>query len=43
MEVGSREAARLGVALAWKVVTVPGVGHSNGQMAEHAARELFRP
>lgn len=42
MAVGEVEAKRLGVPLAWKLVTVPGVGHSNGQMAEHAARELFR-
>lgn len=42
LAVGKREAARHGVPLAWKAVTVPGVGHSNGKMAEHAARELFR-
>lgn len=42
MAVAEVEAKRLGVPLAWKLVTVPGVGHSNGQMAEHAARELFR-
>jgi poly(3-hydroxybutyrate) depolymerase len=42
LAVGKREAERLGVPLAWKLVTVPGVGHSNGKMAEHAARELFR-
>lgn len=43
MEVGRREAARLGAPLAWRVVTVPGVGPSNGLMAAHAAAELFRP
>lgn len=42
LAVGRREAARYGVPLAWRLVTVPGVGHSNGKMAEHAARELFR-
>jgi len=42
MAVARREATRYGILLAWKVVTVPGVGHSNGKMAEHAARELFR-
>jgi poly(3-hydroxybutyrate) depolymerase len=42
MTVAEIEAKRLGVPLAWKLVTVPGVGHSNGKMAEHAARELFR-
>ena len=42
MAVAEVEAKRLGVALAWKLVTVPGVGHSNGRMAEHAAPELFR-
>jgi poly(3-hydroxybutyrate) depolymerase len=42
MAVAEGEAKRLGVPPAWKLVTVPGVGHSNGKMAEHAARELFR-
>lgn len=42
MTVAETEAKRLGVPLAWRVVSVPGVGHSNGRMAEHAARELFR-
>jgi pimeloyl-ACP methyl ester carboxylesterase len=42
MAVAEREAGRLSVPLAWKLVTVPGVGHSNGKMAEHAARELFK-
>jgi poly(3-hydroxybutyrate) depolymerase len=42
MTVAEAEAQRHGVPLAWRVVTVPGVGHSNGRMAEHAARELFR-
>ena len=42
MAAAEGEAKRLGVPLAWRVVTVPGVGHSNGRMAEHAARELFR-
>lgn len=40
--VAEAEARRLEAPLAWRVVTVPGVGHSNGRMAEHAARELFR-
>jgi poly(3-hydroxybutyrate) depolymerase len=42
LAVGKREAERRGVRLAWKLVTVPDVGHSNEKMAEHAARELFR-
>ena len=37
-----REAARLGVPLAWRLATVPGVAHSGQQMAPHAARELCR-
>jgi hypothetical protein len=42
MAVAQREVGRLATPLSWKLVTVPGVGHSNGKMAEHAARELFR-
>lgn len=40
-EVGQREARRRGIALAWRLVTVPGVDHSNGPMARSAARTLF--
>lgn len=42
LEVARREALRLGVPLAWRIETVPGVGHSNELMSEHAARILFR-
>lgn len=41
MAVGKREAERRGIPLAWKLVTVPGVGHSNRRMAESAAKVLF--
>lgn len=41
MAVGKREAERRGIALAWRLVTVPGVGHSNGRMAASAAKVLF--
>jgi len=34
------EAARLGVPLAWRLATVPGVAHSGQRMAPYAAREL---
>lgn len=36
-----KEATRLGVLLAWKLQTVPGVGHSNEKMAPAAAEALF--
>ena len=36
-----RAAEAQGVPFAWRVATVSGVGHSNGRMAEHAARLLF--
>ena len=36
-----REAARLGVPLAWRVATAPGVAHVAAEIAPYAARELF--
>ncbi len=41
MQTGQREAARRGIALAWRVVTVPGVAHDNAGMAKSAAALLF--
>jgi poly(3-hydroxybutyrate) depolymerase len=41
LEVGKREARRRGIELAWRLVTVPGVGHSNARMAASAAKVLF--
>ena len=41
MEVARREAARLGVPLAWRLAIAPGVAHSGHDMAPFAARELF--
>lgn len=41
MEVARREAARLGVPLAWAMAIAPGVAHFAELMAPHAARELF--
>ncbi|HZZ93470.1 MAG TPA: serine hydrolase [Usitatibacter sp.] len=41
MEVARREAQRLGVPLAWRVATAPGVAHSVGDIAPYAARHLF--
>ena len=41
VEVARREAARLGVALAWKLATAPGIAHSARSMAPFAARALF--
>lgn len=41
LEVGKREAHRRGIDLAWRLVTVPGVGHSNARMAASAAKVLF--
>jgi len=41
LEAGRREAARRAIALAWRVVTVPGVAHDNAGMARSAAALLF--
>lgn len=41
MEVARREAARIGVPLAWSLAIAPGVAHSGKDMAPFAARELF--
>lgn len=41
MAVGWREAAARGFPLPWRVVTVPGLGHENGRMAESAATLLL--
>jgi len=40
-DAARRAAAEIGAPFAWRVVTVPGVGHSNGEMAKHAAEMLF--
>jgi poly(3-hydroxybutyrate) depolymerase len=40
-DAARRAAADAGVPFAWRVVTVPGVGHSNAGMAEAAAPLLF--
>jgi poly(3-hydroxybutyrate) depolymerase len=40
LEVARREAARLGVPLAWRLSVVPGVGHSGESMAPFAVREF---
>lgn len=40
-DAARRAAAEMGVPFAWRVVTVPGVGHSNRDMAENAATVLF--
>lgn len=40
-DAARRAAADMGVPFAWRVVTVPGVGHSNREMAEHAAPLLL--
>lgn len=40
-ETARREAARLGVPLAWELAIAPGVAHSAEHMAPHAARHLF--
>jgi poly(3-hydroxybutyrate) depolymerase len=42
-DTACREAARLGVPLAWEIATAPGVAHSAEDMAPHAARHLFDP
>lgn len=41
MEVARSEAERLGVPLAWRMATAPGVAHSGRDMAPYAARHLF--
>ncbi len=41
VEVARREAERLGVPLAWKLGTAPGVAHSAKDIAPFAARALF--
>ncbi|WP_395751226.1 CapA family protein [Prosthecobacter sp.] len=38
---GQREAKALGVPLAWKLATAPGVGHVDKDMAPYAVEELF--
>lgn len=38
---GRAQAARLRTPFRWRLITVPGAGHSNGQMAPAAARLLF--
>lgn len=40
-DTARREAARLGVPLAWELAIAPGVAHSAEDMAPHAARHLF--
>ncbi|CAH0268378.1 PHB depolymerase family esterase [Roseomonas sp. CECT 9278] len=40
-DTARRAAAEAGAPFAWRVVTVPGVGHSNAGMAEAAAPLLF--
>lgn len=40
-ETARREANRLGMPLAWRLATAPGVAHSAAEMAPHAARHLF--
>ncbi|WP_336489644.1 hypothetical protein [Methylobacterium nigriterrae] len=42
-EASRKEADRLGVPFAWKVVTAPGVGHVVGGLAQHAARTVLEP
>jgi poly(3-hydroxybutyrate) depolymerase len=42
-EASRKEAERLGVPFAWKIVTAPGIGHSVGGLAQHAARAGFVP
>ena len=41
VKVAGDEAARLRVTLKWHLVTVPGVGHSNTNMAATAAKALY--
>ncbi len=40
-KLASEQAVRLHVPFAWKIVTVPGIGHSNEEMASFAAAQLF--
>jgi hypothetical protein len=40
-DMGHREAARLGVACRWTLVTVPGVGHDGRAMGKAAAAWWF--
>jgi poly(3-hydroxybutyrate) depolymerase len=40
-ETAQAEAKKAGVPLRWRLVTVPGVGHSNEKMADAAAAVLF--
>lgn len=40
-EAGKLAAEELGVPFNWRLVFVPGVGHSNGSMAPNAAKILF--
>jgi hypothetical protein len=42
-ETAQREAARLGVSLAWRLATAPGVAHSGRNMAPFAVKELLGP
>lgn len=39
--IAAKTASALGMTLAWRLETVPGVGHSNAGMAAAAARVLF--
>ena len=41
LQTAQRTAATMNVALNWRLVTVPGVGHSNKAMMPAAARHLF--
>ncbi len=43
MEAGLTAAETLGSALNWRLGYVPGVGHNNSLMAEHAAHDLVSP
>jgi poly(3-hydroxybutyrate) depolymerase len=40
-QTAEREAARLGVPLAWRLATAPGVAHSGRNMAPFAVKELL--
>jgi poly(3-hydroxybutyrate) depolymerase len=42
-KAASEQSVRLGVPFGWKIVTAPGVGHSNAAMAAFAAAQIFRP
>ncbi|PZU91779.1 MAG: hypothetical protein DI527_11770 [Chelatococcus sp.] len=41
MTVASAEAARIGAALNWRQIVVPGVAHESGKMASAAAQAVF--